>query len=1153
MLRRGRELMWVDPSTGHLHVEAVDLSLPGQGGALEVRRVHDGVAWRSSLDERLEISDSGLRWVGLERSLDLPADQRPMAERDEGPRWREGATFGGGVVTRTAEGFIGQDGARRSTFDEQGRLVRCDNGEGLRWTVEREPEGPTGLRTEDGRALRVLRDGEGRWSGVTGPGGQQLWYHRYGGELIAVSGSERARTRYVDDDDGRLAAILWPDGSRARVTYNGAGQVSAIAGPGTRLLRFEWREDGVDVRDGAGRAWSVRFEDDAVQVRDGAGRQSRVRYEAGRLIAWTDPRGLETRLQRDEAGDLVGIDGPGAEDWRLQRSQGLIQAITDPAGGAWRVDRDAEGRVVRITDPDGFAWAFAWTPAGALRAITRGQSSPTRFERDPEGRLTAIVHPGGATTRLRRDGRGRVTAVTDPAGNELLLTAWSGGMPGTVLSRGGARWTLTADSMGRLRRLETPYDQALELDRDASGRVTRLGAPQGGPGTRLRWRADGLINRMEDARGGVWGAVYDSAGRPIRVLRPDGSLLGLRWDPRGELIGLDLGDSQLDLRRDARGAPTTLGPLSWGWDLLGRLARVATEAFSLELLRTGAGRLSELRVQGEEEPLRISRDGAGRVSLVEQGDARWTLQRDPGGLIVGVQPPEGGALRIERDERGLPLIFTDAGAQRRVLRDASGRPLKWVAADGRALSADRGLVGEPRLVRFPDGSLTLTSWPEGPDAASGQRTWERVFEDPGGRAALDLRAGLGPDGRADVVLEGLSRWTWHRDAFGRATALEGEQGAWTRTPGAFAGPDGSLINTDLNDRPVEAIPPVGPPAWGVGEDTLQYLLGERGQIDAVLGETGRVTVRYDPLGRLQEVHGPDGAWAVRWDPFGRPSHVTDPEGLTTELRWGLDRLMAWETDGARTEVLDEPGWGRALLTGADALSLHVDAADAPRLAVRGEQAETLRWSPSGQPLHELPLTFSWRGLWSLFPAGPLLDGGGGWDPVSGRPTQAAWRPPVAPGEPAPGAHPQPIPSLDTSATPTWDPAPWRARSPFADPLSLLVALGELDPLLGGDWTPLPPDPAPLPWLPQAAATPEPPLTPALTGLPDALDPITRVALLAGLRGGPPLEEEVLLRALLEAELGDQTVLDWWGDPAPQGLLSPRWDPRGSQTQQTEFY
>ncbi|MCB9794726.1 MAG: hypothetical protein H6741_18600 [Alphaproteobacteria bacterium] len=1154
-LRRGRELVRVDPRTGRLHLEIVDLSISGHPGPLEVRRVHDDAGWRYTLDQRLELSETGLRWVRLQETLELPADQRPMAERDEGLRWARGATFGGGVVTREEDGFVARDAQGEAWFDVDGQLLRYRDAGGPLVTVERQPEGITGLRTEDGRALRVLRDGAGRWSTLTGPGGEELYYHRYDGELLAVSGSSRPRTRYLTDAQGRIESVLWPDGSRARITRDNQGRVSAIAGPGTALLRFDWQAAGLRFTDGAGKTRTIRFDDGLIEVLDGAGRKTTTLWGPQGLSGWTDPRGLETRLQRDTEGRLTAVDGPGSLDWRVAWSGAGLSALTDPAGGTWRVERDPQGRPVRLSDPDGFTWSLSWSTQGALRAVTRGQGSPTRFERDPQGRIVAIIHPGGATTRLRRDAQGRVIAVADPAGNEILLTAWRGALPGALLTRSGARWSFGVDSMGRLKRLETPYEQVLRVDRDGAGHITRLGQP-GGPHTRLSWRPDGLLNRLVDSRGGTWGAAYDAAGRPVRVLRPDGSALELGWDPWGELISLALGERREEITRDNRGAPLSLGPFRWTWDLLGRLVELGADALELQLQRTGAGRVNEVRVEGL-APIEVLRDGAGRVSGVRQGKANWTLQRDPGGLLTGAVDPEGHALRVERDERGLSLIISDGGAERRVLRDASGLPLKWVAPDGRALSADRGLLGEPLLVRFPDGSLTRSSRSFDLGQVEGQlggHSWERLYEDAGGRAVLDQRASLGPDGRVDVLVEDFAAWTWHRDAFGRPTTLEGDEGAWTHTPGSFAGPDGSLVSTDTADRPVEAIPPVGPLAWAVGQDTLQYALDALGRVESLLGEGGRVQLEHDPLGHLTAVEGPEASWAIAWDPFGRPRALTDPEGHTTTLSWGLDRLLSWQTEGARTDLLQEPAWGWALLSDAPPLALHADPQGSPRLLSAGEEgAQVLRWSPAGYPLQDTPLTLAWRGLWSLFPGGPLLDGAGGWDPVSGRHTAPRWCPPAAPGQPTCPQGPTPIPQLDGATSPPWAPGPWLPDSPFADPLSLLIALGELEAPLGADWTALGAEPPPLPWLPQDAATPPPLLAPYIDGLPEALDPLTRAAVLAGLRGGGPVDEQALLQALLEAELVDQPALDWWTDPLPLGGLSLRWEPGRSSPQHDEFY
>ncbi|MCB9760819.1 MAG: RHS repeat protein [Alphaproteobacteria bacterium] len=1134
-VRAGREQVLVDPETGRLWVEAVDVALEGRGPPLGVRRVHDDTGWRWSALETVAPSRDGVLWRGVDADMWLAPDQ-PLPPGDaEAPRpdglelWPEGSTFGGGALVRAANGWTLDTGSGERRFDDLGRLTFVGDVDGDALQLKLTDEGLAAITDGGGRQLQVQRDGRGRPSVVNGPGGLTLYYDHQGDVLESVSGTDRARTRYLYDDQGRLSVILWADGSRLRVRRDDAGRVIEIAGPGIAQLRVDWTEAGPSWTDGAGRQWSARVTGAQVRVQSPGGRVVTSSLEGGRLAGWTDPAGGQVRLIRDEAGQIVRIEAPGGQLWRLSWGATGLRSLTDPAGGSWRWERDRAGRPTHLTDPDGHPRAFRWDVHGQLVELARGSARPWRLERDLQGRVISLIAPGGAVTRLRRDARGRVTAVVDPAGNEILLSGWRRDMPTTLLSRTGARWSFGVDAMGRLDRLETPYDVPILLRRDATGRLTRLGAADPGPAQRLIWRADGSLVRLEDVDGGAWGVVQDAAGRPIRVLRPDGTAAELSWDARGTLVGLSSEGASVRVTRNARDLPLSMGPLTWAWDLAGRLVEATASALRVALTRNLSGQVVSVQV-GEEPPIPVGWDAGLRAVTLGEGAQRVELGRDPSGLVVQLRHPSQPLILVDRDERGLVARIHEGGRVRRALRDAEGDVLKWVAPDGRAMSSDRGLNGEPRLVRFTDGSMTLRAW--GPDE------WTVLVEDPGGRVVLDRRVGLDALGQPELLDEGQVQRI-HRDVQGRVVAIEGPDGAWTASPDRRGGPDGSEARLDEQGRPREAIPPVGPAAWGVAVDALEYLLDPQGRVETVIGELGSVRVAYDALGRPTALDGGDaGARRVTWDVLGRPIRVEGSDGAATDLSWGLDGLLSWTEDGARVDVLHEPGWGWSLL-GRGATTVHVDETGSPRLVFEdGEAQPLLGWTPSGAPVEAADFPLAWAGLLALWPGGPLLDGLGAWDPVSGAPLSPRWRPPLSLVPPETGPR---WPQLDTAARPWWDPAPWvETGSIWSDPLAILVSLGELDG--GGEGRPLRPEPPPLPWLPDAAATPEPPLGAGWTGVVLDAHPVVAAALAAGLHGGHPVREQDLFDALLQQEMQGVTAAPWVPLGWPAALTSP--DPLG---------
>ena len=111
-----------------------------------------------------------------------------------------------------------------------------------------------------------------------------------------------------------------------------------------------------------------------------------------------------------------------------------------------------------------------------------------------------------------------------------------------------------------------------------------------------------------------------------------------------------------------------------------------------------------------------------------------------------------------------------------------------------------------------------------------------------------------------------------------------------------------------------------------------------------------------------------------------------------------------------------------------------------------------------------------------------------------------------------------------------DPDVWAPEGPWADPLSLLVALGALRRVDDDQWWHPSHEPHAVTWLPSAADRVSPPLGPAAGGLPMAEDLLARCAVGAALPGADPLAPLDPLVAILAEEVGL--------DGLPPGVFAP---------------
>jgi YD repeat-containing protein len=1086
----------VHPEDGRLHVEAVD---GGSGQVLEVRRVYHDAAWRFGFDLALEIAPGGVALITLDETLwATPAPDTlpdwPAGTRFEGEDFTAELTHSGWQVTRGNETLI---------FDEAGHLLSHATPAGTRthkWKNDQLQE----IRAGDGRALSLNRDAAGRLVEIRMPDGRKVSYEYRGDLLVAAQSRDQPRSRYVYDGEKRLKVILWPDASQVSFQRDSAGRVSGVHGPGPETLSLSWSDKLLTLRQGTGAVTRISQRTGGVRVQGPLGHVVTLREGPDGVLGWTDPQGLETRIQRTPQGSPSLLSSPGGAQWNFGWRDGGLVTVTDPAGGRWRLDRNTSGQVVGITDPDSRKARIQRNQQGTLRTLEKG-SAPLRIDRDAQGRITAIQDSTGATTRLRRNDAGQLLQVKDPAGNALTLTGHRSGHPTTLLERDGGTWTVERDSMGRVEHLDTPTGGNLLIQRDRTGRPVVI-QNRNGASIRYAWNSAGHLTRIKDSIGGTWNLRYDAAGRLVGIKRPDGSQVTASRNANSEITRVALNETSTEIQRDARGNPVEVGPMQWKWDAASRWLGATTPTVALALVRSGSGAVRSIQV-GTDAPIPVSRDAGGNVVGFGISTHRTTLARDGAGRIVGIQQPGQTAIRIHRDERGLPARVNAGPLETRISRDAAGRPLKWTAADGTVVSVNRDLAGHVSHLRLPDGSLTRF--------VRTDQDLRLQLADPQGKLILERAVEWNKAGQVVRRTEaGLrdSVSVLHRDPMGQLTRMDVGELTWTFEAHEIVGA-GSRVSLNDAGRPLTATPPIGPTAWGVGSNRLDYLLDADGRMEGLVGENDVLQLSHDGLGRLVSVRlGGRPGWDVEWDALGWPSRIADPSGMSTLLVHDGQRLLGLEENQRFSAFLGDSYSGTTVL-GESPWTLLYD--ETGRLRVEqsgGAPPQGMAWSPQGFP-DRAPLTRQTTlGAWELFAGGPLLDGSGARDPISGLHTAGEWTPPWWTKSPPRFS----LPQQDRAAQPTWSPERFAPTSWWARPVEILFAIDRTAPLLGEDLVEAHPAPPPVGWLPAAASTPRPPWSmpslpmPASSGL-EAL--ATRCAM-------APVEA-ITPESFLEAVLGEE--------------------------------
>lgn len=884
----------VDLATGEVLLRQVDVHLAGVL-PLTLARTHVssyragrwfGSSWASTLDQHLEVSPAGVRYLSDDgMSLFYPRVRGRLATLPQvGPPLALAADPSGGFTLDDVElgrrlhfggvrtGAAGTDGAIRvltAVTDRNGDRIELDYAAA---------GGITGIRHSGGYRLVVDTSGD-----------------RITGLSLADAGTLRPLVRFGYDPDGRLTDVLDPAGRPMRFSYDEGGRLTGWSDRNDQWYRYGYDEAGRCVRSwGAGGYLDATFGYDAGQrtttATDSLGQVTTYQFDtagrlvrevgplgaastrrwdgAGRLAALTDPLGRSTYYGYDDAGNLTRIVRPdGSQADAEYNALRLPVRVVDPSGATWLREYDRRGNLTAVTDPLGATTRYAYDDRGHLAAVTNPLGHTRRIETDAAGLLTAVVHPRGAVIRYARDASGRLGAVTDAGGDVTRF-----GRTDT----GRLAWRSTAD--GATERWSYDGEGNLVGHVDAAGRysTTEVGpfdlpvARTGPDGARLGFSYDTELRlvAVTDPRGGVWTYRYDPAGRLVEETDFDGRTVGYRHDAAGQLVE----------RADPAGHRT-----------------------------------------------RYSRDAMGRVVEQQAGAAVTTFEHDLLGRVVRAVGPDG-ELTFERDAMGRVVAETCNGHTVRSAYDALGRRVRrrtpagidsvWeYDADNRPVSlhaADRTVqfgydAAGHEVARRLGASLLTQQWSAGNRLLAQTLTaggMDPADQAPGGEPVqLQYRAyHYRDDGYLlgiDDLLSGPRRF--ELDAAGRVGAVHAAQ--WTER---YAYDAAGNVTA----------------AAGPAPEDDRAAQGDREYTGFVLHRAGAVRFRHDQAGRIvlrqyKPPSAPVRSWRYAWNEASQLIAVVTPDGQRWRYRYDPygRRIAKQRLAGDGRTVLEQTDfcWDGALL------------------------------------------------------------------------------------------------------------------------------------------------------------------------------------------------------------------------------------------------
>jgi RHS repeat-associated protein len=661
------------------------------------------------------------------------------------------------------------------------------------------------LTDRDGNQTRVERDAAGAPTAIVAPFGQ--------------------RTALALDGKGLLQAIVDPAGGSVAMTYaNGLLETYTDARGGVH--RFTFDADGRLIKDEnpAGGALSLTRTPTTtgfkVDVATALGRitSHQVDFTRSGATTWTDtdPAGVRTTSSQDEVGnwaiDYAGgssvqlVEGPDPRfllqapvtsqfsfstqgGLSLSRSEERSVELSDPAdplsvkqlaekvtinGRAYTSTFDAASSQWTLVSPAGRKVVETLDAKGRMVRSEVAGLAPVTVAYDDAGRPTSTTQ-GARTTTYGYDGNGYLSSITDPLGRVEGLTNDVLGRPIKQTGPDGGQVLFTYDAASNITSATPPGRQSYAYGYtpvDMENSFTPPAVGSWNPATSYAYDADVALTGVSRPDGTVIGVRYDTAGRPAEIDYPRGPIA----------LGYDATSRQLV------SATTPQETLAWSYD-----GSLVTQASWSGVVNGSVGYSydSNLRLAGTTVNgtlgAGLSYDDDGLLTAAEN----LVLKRDPkNGLVVS---SDAGVVHEDYgyNEFGEATSFTAAvqsGSATLLAiqyeRDGLGRIVKKVeTVDGTTATYEYGYDAANRLEQVRTNGAVTASWAYD---ANGNRVSEKK-----GNSTITATY----DGQDRLVTYGAATYS-----FGKAGELQERSRAGEGAPTQFRYDAlGNLVGATLPD------------------------------------------------------------------------------------------------------------------------------------------------------------------------------------------------------------------------------------------------------------------------------------------------------------------------------------------------------------------
>jgi|GEM_PF-697123 len=519
---------------------------------------------------------------------------------------------------------------------------------------------------------------------------------------------------YKFNADLRLSQVEDRNGNRHTLTYDGNGNLAAVADGLGRTLNFSYQGTRLSgISDGYGRAYSFGYTGEILtSLTDPMGNVTEFtgsNAEPGLITAVTYPKGNRPYIQTydgeervikqtDTYGDVTGLDFSGQSEGKTtitypdqsavkhnHLGKELLSELEDPSGHKVEMEYDDNKRNTLVRDRVGGETGFSYqSESGKIASITNPQDETLsytytsqeqsfglvtfifdnliridypdgyieKYTYDANGNITKWIDRNGHIWQYAFNQHGQVTGITNPLGGQEAREFNLDGTLAATSDTDTSETTYTYDDYRRLKSIQEPGN---------------------------------LITHME----------YDLNDCPVAVTVPGGQTATFEYDANGNLIKETCGDRMI----------------AYNYDDMDRLVKSTDETGKTNSIEYDAmGRPQSITdALGNNQQFQYDSNG-WLTGIVDRTGQEWQFGYDAEGVLEKEALPAGQEYIYQKDLRGYITSITDPlGKKISIARDYLGRVT--------ALIDQLGL--KTRYIYDGQGNLTGVTMPGGSSSAYG--------------------------------------------------------------------------------------------------------------------------------------------------------------------------------------------------------------------------------------------------------------------------------------------------------------------------------------------------------------------------------------------------------------------------------------------------